>query len=185
MSRRDKMMINRNQRKRQFLDWLIKHFKHQNPVVNQFLYFLMTEPNCIQYITFTEQSHYTPRGIYISYHTKSNQPFVYYKDFRKYTLCEQAFHDFRLNYQVNRDQFYLEIDIPNVYAVLYKFDIFEENPYLPKDEQFEENTDVFLEQLTLDVQIKIWRQKIDEGLSKHNYEQVEYYLQLIEKAKGE
>lgn len=178
-------MINRNQRKRQFLQWLLEHYKHNNPVVNQFLYFLMTEPNCIQYVTFTEESHYTPRGIYISYKTKTQYPFVYNKEFRKYTLCEQAFHDFRLNFQMNREQFYIEIDIPNIYAVLGMFDIFEENPYLENKQLLSPATEESLDALSLVAKHQYWRKMIDEGLSTHNYEQVEYYLQLLEREKGE
>ncbi|MBD3948311.1 YpiB family protein [Tuanshanicoccus lijuaniae] len=177
-------MVNRNQRKRQFLQWLLHHFKHQNPVVNHFLQFLMTEPNCIQYVSFTEACDYSPRGIYISYLTHTDTPFIYYKQNKAFTKCEQAFHDFRLNAQMSREQFYIEIDIPNVYAVLYEFDIFEENPYLPIEQEKIDEVEQVLEQLTVDAQIKNWQELIDEGLAQHNYEQVEYYLQLIEKARG-
>lgn len=178
-------MINRNQRKRQFLQWLLQHFRHNNPVVNQFIHYLMTEPNCVQYVTFTEAAHFSPRGIYISYRTQTDTPFMYYKQHRQFPLCEQAFHDFRLNAKMSKEQFYFEIDIPNVYSVLYQFDVFEENPYLPVPDDFEETNDEWLSDLSRDMQINFWRTKIDESLEQHNYEMVEYYLQLIEKAKGE
>lgn len=179
------MKINRNQRKRQFIQWLLQHFRHNNPVVDQFLHFLMTEPNCIQYITFTEASHYTPRGIYISYKTRTDTPFMYYKYHRQYTKCEQAFHDFRLNMQISKEQFYIELDIPKVYQVLSEFDVFEENPYLPQSIEKENQIEHLLSEVSSDVLMNYWRSQIDEGLANHNYEQVEYYLQLIEKKKGE
>lgn len=178
-------MLNRNQRKRQFLQWLLHHFKHNDPVVNHFLQFLMTEPNGIQYVSFTESCDYTPRGIYISYLTHTDKPFVYYKNHRQFQLCEQAFHDFRLNMQITKEQFYIEIDIPRIYAVLYEFNIFEENPYLPVEEDRLVEAEAWLDALAQNTQIKVWREKIDEGLAAHNYEQVEYYLQLIEKTKGD
>lgn len=176
-------MINRNQRKRQFLEWLLQHFKHANPEVNQFLYYLMTEPNGIQYVKFTETSHFTPRGVYISYKTKTDQPFLYYKQHQQYQSCQQAFHDFRLNLHMGNETFYFEIDIPNVYLVLYEFDVFEENPYLPSEGGLEDDLYQALDQLAQEVKVKEWRRLIDEGLLNKNYEQVEYYLQLIEKEK--
>lgn len=176
-------MINRNQRKRQFLQWLLQHFKHADIQVNQLIRYLMSEPNGIEYVVFTEASHYTPRGIYISYKTKTDRPFVYYKDHLQYSSCEQAFHDFRLNTKINRAPYYFEIDIPNVYLVMSEFDVFEDNPYLPEDQGLEQVLSQGLDLLSYQVQVKKWRELIDEGLLSKNYEQVEYYLQLLEKEK--
>lgn len=176
-------MINEHQRKRQFLHWLLTHYQHANPEVNMFLQFLMTEPNCTRYIVFSENVAYAPRGIFISYLRETSTPFVYYKNQRQYTKCEQAFHDFRLNATFSEEKFYIEIDVPNIYLVLYEFAIFEENPYLPIDKHLIEQQEQWLEHLTLQAQMHFWKEKIDEGLSRQNYEQVEYYLQLIERSK--
>lgn len=179
------MLINRNQRKRQFIQWLLEHFRHSNEEVNQFLYYLMTEPQAITYVAFTEASHYTPNGIYISYKTKTDTPFVYYKQHKQFFLPEQVFHDFRLNMQVRQEPFYFEIDIPNIYLVLYEFNVFDENPYLPPNPNVESFLSQDLDTLSRQVRLKQLREKIDQSLLEKDYAQVEYYLELLEQEKGE
>ena len=69
-------MINKHQRKRQFIAWLLQHYRHANPTVNYFLEFLMVQPDYIQYVEFSDQVEYASHGVYISYVEQTAVPYV-------------------------------------------------------------------------------------------------------------
>ncbi|WP_153863168.1 YpiB family protein [Fundicoccus ignavus] len=178
-------MINNNQRKRQFIEYLLQKYHHVNPTVTYLLNYLKTQPNTMDSIIFTENVKYAPRGIYISYQQSTQVPFVYYKDQLSYTMCEQAFHDIRLNSKFNQQKFYLELNIPDYFQQLYYLDIFEENPFLPENEELIQSTDVHLERLSIEANIQQLSRKLDAALEKHQFEEVSYYLKQIEQLRGE
>lgn len=178
-------MINHNQRKRQFIDYILQKYHHVNPTVTYLLNFLKTQPEIINYVVFTENVKYTPRGIYISYKQNTQVPFVYYKDQLSYTLCEQAFHDIRLNTKFEQEKFYLEFNTPDYFQQLYYLDIFEENPFMPQNDDLILKTDVHLERLSIEATIKQLSKKLDSALERHQFEQVSYYLKQIEQLRGE
>lgn len=178
-------MINHNQRKRQFIDYVLQKYHHVNPTVTYLLNFLKTQPDIINSIVFTENVKYTPRGIYVSYQQNTQVPFVYYKDQLSYTLCEQAFHDIRLSTKFENQIFYLEFNTPDYFQQLYYLDIFEENPFMPQDDELILKTDAHLERLSIEATIQQLNKKLDGALDKHQFEQVNYYWKQIEQLRGE
>lgn len=178
-------MLSQNQRKRQFIDWLLNRYQHVNPAVTYLLNFLMTQPHVIDQIAFSEHVKYAPRGIYISYQNHTTVPFVYYKDQLSYTQCEQAFHDIRLNMQFEKKTYYVELNIPDMYQQLYQWDVFDENPYLPQDDDLIASTESQLERLSIEANILHLKEKMDVSLEKHQFEEVSYYLKQIELLRGE
>lgn len=177
-------MINRNQKKRQFLEYVVNEYKHINPSVTYLLNYLIRQPDIIDTIVITDQVKYAPRGIYISYQYKSAVPFVYYKNQRTYTRYEQAFHDMRLNMMYHKELFYMELSIPNYYQLAYAFDVFEENPFVPQDSELIETTDMSLAKISEQAYLRYITTQLDEALDNHNYEQADYYVNLIEQLKG-
>lgn len=179
------MIMEINERKLLFLKWLIANYRHVNPSVNYLLQFLSTNQDLVKYIHFSEGVKYAPRGIYISFQETSQIPFIYYKDKLSYTLCEQAFHDIRLNNRQSKENFYLEINIPHLYQELYRFDVFADNPYIPENVIYLEQLERNLYQFSLDAKLLLLKKNLDRALEKHNFEEVSYYLNQIEKLKGE
>src|SRR5699024_12306449 len=103
--------MERNERKRQFLKWLISNYQHSNPSVNYLLQFLSTNSELMNNILFTDGAKYASRGIYISFNTNTKLPFIYYKDQLSYTLRDQAFPDIRLNNRVFKQVCSSEVDM--------------------------------------------------------------------------
>lgn len=177
--------MEKNERKRQFLIWLTTHYKHQNASVNYLLSFLSKHVDLMKYLKFSEGVKYAPRGIYISYQTHSTLPFIYYKDQLSYTLSDQAFHDIRLNHRLYRHDFYIELNIPSLYQELFRFDIFEENPFLPENIRALQNMEDQLHQLSIEAKLNILHQNLNKALIEHKFDEVTYYLSQIEKLKDD
>lgn len=178
-------MINQNQRKRQFIQWLLAHYQHANPAVTYLLHYLMTQPNYINQIAFSEHVKYAPRGIYISYEQNTPMPFAYYKDKRSYTLSEQAFHDLRLNQQFAKEMFYVEINIPDYYAQLYALDLFEENPFMPVDSEWEYQAEMSIHRIQLVAEINHLNQQLNQALEENDFDFAAECLRQMEQRKGE
>lgn len=178
-------MINQNQRKRKFLQWLLSSYKHVNPSVTYLLNFLMTQPNLIDTIAFSEHVKYAPRGIYISYQQNTAVPFVYFKEKLSYTLSEQAFHDLRLNQQFSNETFYLEVNIPDYFQQLYALDLFVENPFAPEDENLDLQAEHELKKICLEAEIVQLNQKLNSALEENDFETASICLKQIEQRKGE
>lgn len=178
-------MVNKNQRKREFLTWLLTNFQHENPTVNYLLNYLRVQPDLIQYIHFSENVKYTPRGIYISYQQNTAVPFLYYKNKLSYTSCEQAFHDLRLNAQFTKERFYVELNIPNYYMQTSVIDIFEENPYYPLHEELSESLEEDLHLINQSVRLNQLRQSLDEALDAAQFETADYLINQIEQIKDD
>lgn len=177
--------MEKDERKRQFLIWLTMHYKHSNASVNYLLTYLSNHVDMMKHIKFSDGVKYSPRGIYISYQSHSTLPFIYYKDKLSYTLSEQAFHDIRLNHRLYRHDFYIELNIPNLYQELYRFDIFEENPYVPENIRALQYLEDNLYQLAIEAKLNILNKNLNKALQDHNFDEVTYYLNQIEKLKGE
>lgn len=177
--------MEKNERKRQFLIWLTTHHKHKNASVNYLLSFLSKHIDLLEYLKFSEGVKYAPRGIYISYQTNSTLPFIYYKDQLSYTLSDQAFHDIRLNQRLYRHDFYIELNILNLYQELFRFDIFEENPFLPENIRALQNMEEQLQQLSIEAKLNLLHQNLNRALLEHKFDEVTYYLSQIEKLKDD
>ncbi|HBY89236.1 MAG TPA: hypothetical protein DEO37_02085 [Aerococcaceae bacterium] len=177
--------MERNERKRQFLKWLISNYQHSNPSVNYLLQFLSTNSELMNNILFSEGAKYAPRGIYISFNSNTKLPFIYYKDQLSYTLSDQAFHDIRLNHRFSKQDFYVELDIPHLYQQLYRFDVFEDNPYIPGNLQFLVDLEDSLYQISLETKLSLLNKGLNTALEKYDFDKVSYYLTQIKKLKGE
>ncbi|XJS11587.1 YpiB family protein [Aerococcaceae bacterium WGS1372] len=175
--------MEKDERKRQFLLWLTMNFKHQNASVNYLLIYLSKHLELMKSLKFSEGAKYAPRGIYISYQTNSSLSFIYYKDQLSFTLSDQAFHDIRLNHRVYQNDFYVELNIPNSYQELYRFDIFEENPYVPENIRALKYLEDQLLQISIEAKLNILHQNLNKALLEHNFDEVTYYLSQIEKLK--
>lgn len=177
-------MLHYNQRKRQFLQWVLERYRHEDPAVTYLLQFLMTQPDYIEHIVFSEQVKYAPRGIYISYQTNTAVPFVYFKDKLSYTRSEQAFHDIRLNQLFTKETFYIELNIPDFYAQLYARDLFTENPYAPVDETLVTSLDSALYQMSYQVELRHLNEQLNMALEERDFEAANQLAQRIEQLKG-
>lgn len=178
-------MLSQNQRKRQFIEWLLKRHQHANPAVTYLLNFLMTQPHIIDQVVFSEHVKYAPRGLYISYQSNTKVPFIYYKDQLSYTQCEQAFHDLRLNMQFEKKTYYIELNIPDMYQQLFQWDIFVDNPFLPEDQELIQSTERHLNQLSIEATIKQLKRRMDLALENHHFEEVSHCVNQIEQLRGE
>lgn len=174
-----------NERKQQFIRWLLDNYKHSNPSVNYLLQFLSTHTEYLPKIRFSEAVKYAPRGIYISYQNNSPEPFIYYKDHFSYSLSDQAFHDLRLNNQFNKQDFYIEFNIPDLYKELYRFDVFEDNPYIPEDDKDLQKFERVLYELSFEAKVMNLKVELDKALEEHNFEEADFILKQIEILKGE
>lgn len=180
-------MINVNQRKREFIAWVLQHYTHANQHVNYLLHFLMTQPDYIQYIQFSSQVQYANRGILISYREQAEHPFIYYKDRYAYFLPEQAFHDLRMNIQFNQHKTptYIELDLPDYEHAATLFDVYEDNEEAPLDLNWLETIEtslLSLQRQTLNLQL---RDEINEALDAHDYERANQLMQQLRQTEGD
>lgn len=176
-------MINRNQRKREFLNYVLKNYKHVDPSVNYLLEYLATEPDIITHVIFSDQASYAPLGVVISYEVNTTEPFSYYKNQKRYSMVEQAYHDLRLN-QFSPKDFYFELYIPDYYDLTMKYDIFQENPYFNEPE-LEKDTDMFLSRLELEANIEQKKKLLNKLLDEKDYEKANELLVKLEELRGE
>lgn len=177
--------MERNERKRQFLKWLTSNYQHSNPSVNYLLQFLSTNAELMNNIRFSEGAKYAPRGIYISFKPNTQLPFIYYKDQLSYTLSDQAFHDIRLNNKFSKLDFYVEVNIPHLYQELYRFDVFEDNPYVPENLQYLKQLEHDLYKISFETKLSLLKRDLNVALEKHDFDNASYILNQIEKLKGE
>lgn len=177
--------MNINDRKLKFIRWILSNYQHANPSVNFLLEYLSSHEEYLSQIHFSEAVKYAPRGIYISYQNNSPLPFIYYKDQFSYTFSDQAFHDMRLNNKLNKQDFYIEFNIPNSYEELFHFDVFEENPFLPQDNQTLNAFEAELTDISINAKIQYLRQELDLALERHNFEKASFILNEIESLKDE
>ena len=177
-------MINANQRKRQYLAWVLANYQHEEQGVNFLLNFLMTEPDYIQYIEFSDKVEYTPRGIYISYAQHTAVPFLYYKDQHAYPSYEQAFHDLRLNSQFQKETFYLELNIPDYISSLCAYNLLVEHDYMPVNRELEQQLEQGLAQVAQAMKLRQLKEAVDQALDDNAFERVNQLLQEIEQLEG-
>ncbi|WP_028125776.1 YpiB family protein [Eremococcus coleocola] len=171
--------MSQNENKRAFIEWLMQHYRHANPSVNYLLKYIASQPNLLNRIEFSENCKYAPRGLYISYYRNSDQPFVYYKDQLSYTLSEQAFHDLRMSGRFDEPVYYIELNIPNLYQELMKFDVFEENPFTPQENN-QADLDEYLFEMSFQAKMTELQAGINRALEVNNFEEVDYLLKQIE-----
>lgn len=170
--------------KRQFIQWLLENYRHENPGVDFLLDYISQDPSLLKYVEFTDQASYAPRALYVSYLLDAHQPFVYYKDHKSFVLSDQAFHDIRLNSQGQKEVFFIEIDIPNIYEALMSFGILADNPYRPQDQGYEAGLDDMLNQWSLTGQTHFLKKSMDTALDEKDYALAEALLNRLENIRG-
>lgn len=174
-----------NENKRQFIEWLIKNFKHVHPTVNFLMKYLASHPELLDRIEFSDASKYAPNGLFISYQENPMNPFVYYKGPHKYTDSNQAFHDIRLNQLRDDITYYIELDIPNYYQEVFSFDIYKNNPYIPAEDHQLDQLDYYLTQLSSQTKLKDLEQQFDQAIERSSFEEAEALLKQIHAIRGE
>lgn len=175
-------MNERNQRKRDLLQWIVNNFVHENPSINYLINYISENEELLDRIEFSDASRYAPRGLYISYVRNQQNPFIYFKNQLSYTQSEQAFHDLRLNAQRNNTVFYVEFDLPNINEVLYQANLFVENPYRPEDDQTR-RLHAYLMKMSGKAALSYYQQQINESLAANKFELTDYYVNKIEALK--
>ena len=112
-------------------------------------------------------------------------PFRYYKEGKSYSSCEQAFHDLRLNTQGGQPvTFYIELNIPDYIATLYRYDLFTQPDYLPEDSAFLDQLEMRLTQVTRQVRRKQLKEQVDLALDQGAFDLVNQLLNQLEELEG-
>lgn len=181
------LMINVNQRKREFLAWILQHYTHEHQHVNYLLHFLMTQPDYIHHIHFSSQVQYAKRGILISYREQASHSFIYYKDRYAYFLPEQAFHDLRMNLQFHQQKTptYIEFDLPDYEHIASLFDVYEDNEEAPVDLTWLETIQTSLLSLQHQTMYLQLKEEINAALDAHNYERANQLMQQLRQVEDE
>lgn len=169
--------MERRQRKQAFLRQLITRHPHPHYEVRALLQYFISQASCLDYLEFSDQVVYAPRGLFIRYQNLADQAALsYYKASYCYEAIDQAFHDFRLNALQEKNIFYLEIDLPDFYYEGLKQDVLVDNPfqplYLGQLDQIRDETQA----LSQHARRQVIMHQIDQALEAKNYDLVESYL---------
>lgn len=112
--------------KKKFLTWFIQNFQLKRRESLWILNYLLNHELLLKNVHFIEGISLTNRGMGLSTIDSEEEPFVYYKEGKRFDDPEQAFHDLRLNW---KEDFYLELFFEGSYPTLCSFGIMENNPY--------------------------------------------------------
>lgn len=167
--------------KREFLQWFLKHYQLKRRECVWILNYLLTKDEVMQNVHFVEQVQYTPRGLFMATECVDEQPFCFYKRHIRTTDAEKSFHDIRLNQD---EEIYIELLFQSSYFVPKYRAVLEENPFVPKHLQVKESDRLQAERLLKfsirQFEVTTLKQKIDDALDRHDYEQ---FIQLTERLK--
>ena len=177
------MDLERN--KKDFIQWLLTNFKHENPSVNYLLRYISNNPEILKLIEFSDAVNYAPRGLFISFNQNDSNSFIYYKENLQYTNSDQAFHDLRLNLNRNKNIYYIELDIPNCYKEMYAFNVYQENPYIPFEARDLSDLDNYLTNLSKEVKVKQLQQALNQAVDNNEFDLAEECMQQLEELRGE
>ncbi|AZP05313.1 ReoY family proteolytic degradation factor [Jeotgalibaca ciconiae] len=119
--------------KKTFITWFIQNHQLKRRESLWILNYLLNHELLLKNIHFVENIALTNRGMGLATVTSSNEPFVYYKEGKRYDDPEQAFHDLRLNW---KEDFYLELYFEQSYQVLSFYSVLEANPFEDGDKLF-------------------------------------------------
>ncbi|MCR8968964.1 YpiB family protein [Facklamia sp. 7083-14-GEN3] len=164
------------QDKHLFLNWIILNHPHPNREIMIFLAYLQMKPSELQWIEFSHDVIYAPRGIKIAYPPLQDQALVYYKEDYIYHRIDQAFHDFRLN-SLKKDQpFYLEFDIADYQLEAMQRGVLKENPFVPIQMKDLDQVNQSLDQISRQAYKRIIMNKINDALEKNNYDKIDRWI---------
>lgn len=111
--------------KKKFLTWFIQNYQLKRRESLWILNYLLNHELLLKNVHFVENISLTNRGMGLSTIDSEVEPFVYYKEGKRFDDPEQAFHDLRLNW---KEDFYLELFFEGAYQTLCSYGVLEENP---------------------------------------------------------
>ncbi|MGF3066311.1 YpiB family protein [Facklamia sp. P12945] len=164
------------QDKHLFLNWMILNHPHPNREIMIFLAYLQMRPSELQWVEFSHDVIYAPRGIKISYPPLQEPPLVYYKEDYIYHQIDQAFHDFRLNSLKKGQSFYIEFDLADYQLEAMQRGLLKENPFVPIQMKALDQVNQSLHQISRQAYKQMIMEKIDGALETNNYDQIEQWL---------
>lgn len=119
--------------KKSFITWFIQNYQLKRRESLWILNYLLNHELLLKNIHFVEDIALTNRGMGLATVGSSNEPFVYFKEGKRFDDPEQAFHDLRLNW---KEDFFLELYFDDAYHILSRYGVLEENPFLEVEDQF-------------------------------------------------
>ncbi|MGP6140079.1 MULTISPECIES: YpiB family protein [unclassified Jeotgalibaca] len=111
--------------KKKFLTWFIQNYQLKRRESLWILNYLLNHELLLKNVHFVENIALTNRGMGLSTIESEEEPFVYFKEGKRFEDPEQAFHDLRLNW---KEDFYLELFFEGAYQTLSAYGILENNP---------------------------------------------------------
>ena len=80
--------------------------------------------------------------------------------------------------------FYIELNIPDYIATLYRYDLFTQPDYLPEDRTFLDQLEMGLTQVTRQVRRKQLKEQVDLALDQGAFDLVNQLLNQLEELEG-
>lgn len=144
-----KDFLENNQLKRHESLWILNYLLNHELILNK--------------VHFVEAAEKTVRGIIISTVDSTGIPFAFYKEYKKFTNPEQAFHDIRLNWH---SELYIELNFPDAWNDSSYLSVLEDNPFYSWNDH-------------IDYEVL---QKAEDGMDSFLYE---FYKMRLEEAIAE
>lgn len=166
--------------KKSFLTWFIQNHQLKRRESLWILNYLLNHELLLKNIHFVENIAITNRGMGLASIESSNEPFVYYKEGKKFDDPEQAFHDLRLNW---KEEFYLELYFHDSYLSQSAFGILENNPFEKDEDRFDPSleriVDSSLERLAWQERKRDLMKLIDAALVDKDEEKFKQYTEEL------
>jgi uncharacterized protein YpiB (UPF0302 family) len=155
--------------KKDFIRWFLNHYQLKRRECVWILNYLMSHDQLMEKVHFVDQAQYCPRGLVMSTHCIDKVPFRFYKENVMTTDAEKSFHDIRLN---RDEEIYIQLNFNASNQAHQYVAVLEENPYMPKHLQINENDRELAEQFLKASIERFKREKllsqIDEALDKQD-----------------
>jgi uncharacterized protein YpiB (UPF0302 family) len=155
--------------KKDFIRWFLNHYQLKRRECVWILNYLMSHDQLMEKVHFVDQAQYCPRGLVMSTHCIDKVPFRFYKENVMTTDAEKSFHDIRLN---RDEEIYIQLNFNASNQAHQYVAVLEENPYMPKHLQINENDREVAEQFLKASIERFQRERllsqIDEALDKQD-----------------
>jgi uncharacterized protein YpiB (UPF0302 family) len=155
--------------KKDFIRWFLNHYQLKRRECVWILNYLMSHDQLMERVHFVDQAQYCPRGLVMSTHCIDKVPFRFYKENVMTTDAEKSFHDIRLN---RDEEIYIQLNFNASNQAHQYVAVLEENPYMPKHLQINENDREVAEQFLKASIERFQRERllsqIDEALDKQD-----------------
>lgn len=171
--------------KKDFIRWFLNHYQLKRRECVWILNYLMSHDQLMEKVHFVEQAQYCPRGLVMSTHCIDKVPFRFYKENVMTTDAEKSFHDIRLN---RDEEIYIQLNFHASNQAHQYVAVLEENPFMPKHLQENENDRIVVEQLLNASIERFQREKllslIDEALDKQDRNAFIHLTEQLNKIKN-